>query len=110
MITLFAYGTLQHEDIQLDLFQRTLDGSRDRLTGYRLTAINLADAEGRLQQYPIIYPTADPADVVEGTRFLITEDDLQKADDYEGESYRRVEVILDSGQLAWVYAAATLIA
>ena len=105
MFTLFAYGTLQREDIQLDLFQRTLEGTRDRLTGYRLTAINLAAADGELQQYPIIYPTADPTDIVEGTRFQITGDDLQKADEYEGEAYQRAEVILESGQLAWVYTA-----
>jgi len=105
MFTLFAYGTLQREDIQLDLFQRTLAGEPDRLRGYRLTAINLATANGRLQQYPIIYPTGDPSDIVEGQRFEITADDLQKADEYEGESYQRVEVVLESSRLAWVYAA-----
>ena len=104
MFTLFAYGTLQREDIQLDLFQRMLDGTPDRLMGYRLTAINLATGGG-LQQYPIIYPTADPTDIIEGMRFQVTEDELQKADEYEGESYQRVEVILESGRVAWVYSA-----
>jgi len=105
MFTLFAYGTLQREDIQLDLFQRTLEGMPDRLAGYRLTAINLASADGRLQQYPVIYPTANAADIVDGTRYEVTGDDLEKADEYEGEFYQRMEVILESGRLAWVYTA-----
>jgi len=107
MFTLFAYGTLQRQDIQLDVFQRTLEGVPDQLAGYRMTAINLAAGDGGYQQYPAIYATGDPRDVVEGQRFQITAAELALADEYEGESYQRIEVILASAQLAWVYAAAT---
>jgi gamma-glutamylcyclotransferase (GGCT)/AIG2-like uncharacterized protein YtfP len=107
MAALFAYGTLQREDIQMDLFERTLEGVADRLAGFQLTAINLATGDGRYQQYPVIFATGNSNDVVEGIRFAVTEEDLLKADEYEGESYQRAEVILESGQLAWVYVAAT---
>ena len=107
MFTLFTYGTLQREDIQVDLFQRTLDGVPDRLVGYQMTAINLAAGDGRYQQYPVIFPTGNLEDVVEGVRFQITEEEMLRADEYEGESYHRAEVILESGRLAWVYVAAT---
>jgi gamma-glutamylcyclotransferase (GGCT)/AIG2-like uncharacterized protein YtfP len=107
MANLFAYGTLQREDIQMDLFQKTLEGIPDRLTGYAKTAINLAAGDGRYTQYPVIYPTGDLNDVVEGMRYQVTEDELQQIDEYEGESYARMEVILESAKLAWVYVAAT---
>jgi gamma-glutamylcyclotransferase (GGCT)/AIG2-like uncharacterized protein YtfP len=107
MANLFSYGTLQREDIQLDLFQRVLEGDPDRLAGYAKTAINLATGDGRYAQYPAIYPTGDLNDVVDGMRYQLTEDELQQADEYEGESYQRMEVILDSTKLAWVYVAAT---
>jgi gamma-glutamylcyclotransferase (GGCT)/AIG2-like uncharacterized protein YtfP len=107
MANLFAYGTLQREDIQLDLFQRTLEGEPDSLAGYAKTAINLDTGNGQYAQYPVIYPTGDLNDVVEGTRYQVSEDELQKADEYEGESYRRAEVILGSAKLVWVYVAAT---
>ena len=107
MFTLFAYGTLQRPDIQLDLFQRTLQGVPDRLVGYRITAINLATGDGHYQQYPAIYATGDPRDVVEGQRFQLTAAELQKADEYEGESYQRVGVMLASVRPAWVYTVAT---
>ena len=91
----------------MDVFQRTLEGVPDQLAGYAKTAINLATGDGRYTQYPVIYPTGDLNDVVEGMRYQLTEDELQQADEYEGESYERMEVIPESAKLSWVYVAAT---
>ena len=35
----------------------------------------------------------------------MTEDELEAADEYEVELYRRIEVQLQSGRAAWVYVA-----
>lgn len=34
MIKLFTYGTLQHDDVQENLFGRALDGTPEKLIGY----------------------------------------------------------------------------
>jgi gamma-glutamylcyclotransferase (GGCT)/AIG2-like uncharacterized protein YtfP len=49
--------------------------------------------------------TGDPTDRIEGTVFLITEDELAAADTYEVLDYTRIQVSLQSGTDAWVYVA-----
>ncbi|MFF4734771.1 hypothetical protein ACFY2W_02555 [Streptomyces sp. NPDC001262] len=57
--------------------------------------------------HPILEPTGDPADGVEGSALLVTDDELAAAaDDYEVADYRRTLVPLASGAEAWVYAPA----
>ncbi len=94
---LFTYGTLQDGRIQLTLFKRKLAGSPDSLLGY---ALGLEKVDGL---YPVIFPTLDKSDRILGKVYEITMDELKKADDYEGEDYQRIQVVLGSGINAWAY-------
>ncbi|RZJ94194.1 MAG: gamma-glutamylcyclotransferase, partial [Brevundimonas sp.] len=59
-----------------------------------------------LDRHPIVRPSETPGAGVDGTLFFITQPELDAADVYEAEDYRRVEVTLTSGRTAWVYIAA----
>ena len=61
MIKLFTYGTLQHTDIQEDLFGRRLVGTPETLVGYALQEIQIEEEFGVIQ-YPIITATQNPED------------------------------------------------
>lgn len=107
---LFSYGTLRESCVQNELFGRRLVGSTDRLTGYRLKEIEIADvdflANGGDVCQQTLAATGEFADTVEGTVFEITYDELLLADEYEPAEYRRAEVTLVSGKEAWIYLAA----
>ena len=53
--------------------------------------------------HPILSYTGNEKDKVIGTVFKITLDELLKADGYEVDDYKRVEVTLVSGIKSWVY-------
>ena len=57
MQKLFTYGTLQHDDVQEDLFGRTLQGTPETLVGYVLSEIRIEEEFG-LVHYPIIMEKA----------------------------------------------------
>ncbi|WP_348810988.1 gamma-glutamylcyclotransferase family protein [Flavobacterium maritimum] len=105
MQKLFTYGTLQHDDVQENLFGRTLEGTPETLVGYELKEIRIEEEFG-LVHYPIIVETNNPDDTINGIVYEITMRDLHQADKYEGLHYRRVEVHLQSNQKAWAYSAA----
>ena len=46
MIKLFTYGTLQHEDVQENLFGRVLKGTPEKLIGYVLKRIQIEEEFG----------------------------------------------------------------
>jgi hypothetical protein len=50
--------------------------------------------------------TGRAADVVSGTVFAVTADELQNADKYEVAAVKRVAVVLQSGVRAWAYVDA----
>jgi gamma-glutamylcyclotransferase (GGCT)/AIG2-like uncharacterized protein YtfP len=107
---LFAYGTLQQPEVQLDTFGRLLDGDDDALPGY---TVDYAEIEDRrvvdlsgLSVHPVVRETGDPLDKVVGRALLVTEEELDAADEYEVALYRRVTVVLASGRPAWVYVGA----
>ncbi|GAC1046285.1 gamma-glutamylcyclotransferase family protein [Rhizobium sp. No.120] len=106
-VLLFSYGTLQLEKVQLSIFARLLKGWEDVLLGFRMTTVELTDASviglSGQTSFPIAAPSDDPADVVEGTAYEVTERELLAADAYEGSAYQRIEVVLASGQIAWIY-------
>jgi gamma-glutamylcyclotransferase (GGCT)/AIG2-like uncharacterized protein YtfP len=109
-ILLFSYGTLRQENVQMASFGRLLAGSPDALPGYtsvmvEITASGVVAASGA-KFHPMVVETGDPADQVSGTLFLITEAELAAADAYEVSAYKRIEVLLASGQRAWVYVKA----
>jgi gamma-glutamylcyclotransferase (GGCT)/AIG2-like uncharacterized protein YtfP len=105
MEKLFAYGSLQNEDIQKDLFGRILEGTPETLIGYAVKEIQIEEEFG-LVHYPIIVETNKPEDTINGIVYSISPQELRQTDLYEGLHYKRVEVHLQSGQKAWAYSAA----
>lgn len=108
---LFSYGTLQTQAVQTETFGRLLEGKKESLPGYELTMIAINDpavveTSGEAH-HPIITPTGRAADMVHGTVFKITPKELADADRYEVDAYKRVRVIMSSGQSAWAYIDAT---
>jgi Gamma-glutamyl cyclotransferase, AIG2-like len=107
---LFSYGTLQLESVQLATFGRKLVGTADGLPGYEQSLVEIDDtsvvATSRRTHHPIVRFTGSESDVVYGTVFEVTEDELQYADAYEVRNYKRVSVTLLSGVRAWVYVDA----
>ena len=97
MEMLFAYGTLQHEPVQRATFGRVMSGSRDRLIGFEAAPIELD------RTYTIARHTGRADDIVAGTVFGLTPEELAAADAYEAAPYVRVAVALESGLRAWVY-------
>lgn len=107
---LFAYGTLQQDDVQLDTFGRLLDGDDDVLPGYTVDYAEIEDPRvvglSGLSVHPIVRATGSARDKVVGRVLRVTADELDAADEYEVELYRRVAVVLASGRTAWVYVSA----
>ncbi|MCX4683086.1 gamma-glutamylcyclotransferase [Kitasatospora purpeofusca] len=107
---LFSYGTLQLEQVQLSSFGRLLDGQADALPGFRLTMIEITDPEviaaSGTDRHPLVLPSDEAGDTVDGTVFAITDEELAAADEYEVDDYARHEVVLASGTRAWVYLSA----
>ena len=104
---LFSYGTLQTESVQLSTFGRKLKGSPDALPGYRLQMIQITDqdfvATSGAEYHRNLEFTGSTSDLVNGTVFSVTEQELEQADAYEPDGYERVRVNLRSGTEAWVY-------
>jgi hypothetical protein len=110
MPLLFSYGTLQQEGVQIATFGRRLEGGPDALAGYALSMAKIEDADvvamSGKTHHPIVAFTGADADRVAGTVFEITDDELDRADAYEVDAYRRVLAPLASGLKAWVYVDA----
>ena len=108
MQKLFSYGTLQQANVQRELFGRTLDGHKDTLEGYQLSQITITDQavikKSGKTIHPILRFTGCPSDIVEGSVYQITDEELAQADHYEVEQYLRVRGQFSSGKSAWIYA------
>lgn len=104
---LFSYGTLQLEQVQLETFGRTLLGYPDSLKGYKKEIIKIKVASvvnlSGIEEHIIISYSGRDSDIIEGLVFSVTRDELDHADAYETNDYRRIEVVLQSGRNAWVY-------
>lgn len=104
---LFSYGTLQTESVQLATFGRKLAGTPDALVGYQVRMIQITDEEfvatSGAEYHRNLEFTGSTSDVVEGTVLYLTQQELQQADAYEPDGYKRVQVTLRSGTEAWVY-------
>ncbi len=109
---LFSYGTLQKEEVQVKLFARLLKGHKDNLKGYRLSSIEITDelflAKGEQKIQLVATPSNDNNDMIEGAALEVSEEELLLADKYEPGGYTRVQVQLESGKKAWIYAAASI--
>ncbi|MEY8019252.1 DUF4286 family protein [Muriicola sp. SD30] len=98
---LFAYGTLQDPEVQKMVFSRGLKGQEDYLKSHSISAGKVGGL------YPTIQKSADQNDRVDGVVYIISQEELQLVDAYEGGAYQRKEVILASGIRAWVYTEKT---
>jgi len=107
MESLFTYGTLQLEEVQLATFGRKLEGTRDALVGFRLVMITIRDAEFVVKsgtaKHRNLQFTGNASDLVDGIVFAVTMKELEQSDAYEPEGYERVRVQLASGATAWMY-------
>ena len=105
--SLFSYGTLQSEAVQLATFGRRLEGQPDALIGYSVVMIEIEDrdfvASSGTARHRTLRFTGAASDVVEGTRLCLTKAELHRADSYEPSGYERIQVQLRSGSAAWVY-------
>ncbi len=99
---LFAYGTLQDELVQEQVFGRRLVGNRDSLSGYIISSIELSDGSTS-HRYPAALGTGLHTDVIQGIAFAVSPNELKLADAYETEAYCRKQVRLGSGKISWVY-------
>lgn len=107
-IPLFSYGTLKLPRVQIATYGRRLEGRSDCLQGYRLAPLRIEDPDvirtSGQKFHLIARATGDPADRIEGVLFLLTDEELARTDAYEVEAYSRIEVQLESGATAFVYA------
>ena len=105
MPKLFSYGTLQLETVQTQTFGRVLEGTPDALEGWFEREVEITDPEvlkrSNKRFHPVLLPGQGPA--IEGMVFDLTEAELAQADAYEVDDYERVELILQSGNRAFVY-------
>jgi len=106
---LFSYGTLQKKKVQIDLFDRILQGSPDVLKGYMIAPIEIRDeaflSTGEQKDQQIAISSGKENDIIQGTVFEMTEEELLLADSYEPKDYKRIRVRLESGKEAWIYAS-----
>lgn len=107
---MFTYGTLQYAEVQLDTFGRLLAGEADVLSGYTTDYIEIPDQRATdvtaLSMHPVVRATGNPLDKIVGRVLHLTAAELQAADEYEVNLYRRVQVTLASGRAAWLYLSA----
>jgi hypothetical protein len=107
---LFSYGTLQLEAVQMATFGRRLAGTSDALRGFELVSLKIEDRNviaisGKAFHTMARFSGRD-TDVISGTVFAVTPDEIQNADKYEVAAVKRVAVVLESGIRAWAYVDA----
>jgi hypothetical protein len=104
---LFSYGTLQNEAVQLSTFGRRLSGTPDALVCYSLIMIRIDDPEfvatSGAAMHRNLQFTGVESDVVEGIILAMTMKELEQADAYEPDGYKRAPVVSRSGISCWVY-------
>jgi gamma-glutamylcyclotransferase (GGCT)/AIG2-like uncharacterized protein YtfP len=107
MALLFSYGTLQTAQVQMETFGRLLKGVKDTLVGYELTQVEITDPEvlrkSGQQFHPIIQYSGNNKDEVEGMLFEVTNEEIAKADAYEVDDYKRIEVKFKSEKIGFNY-------
>ena len=95
---LFSYGTLQKDKVQLQLFGRLLNGSKEILNGYRLSSTEIKDETFISKDEPeyqlTAIPSNDDTDIIEGMMFEISKQELLIVDDYEPDNYKKITVSL----------------
>ncbi len=107
---LFSYGTLHLQAVQVAAFGRHLVGPNDALEGFELVSLKIEDqtvvAISGKAHHTMAQFTGRASDVVSGTVFGLTPDEIRNADEYEVAAVKRVAVVLQSGVRAWAYVDA----
>ena len=98
------------EAVQMATFGRRLTGPRDALPGFELVSLQIEDpavvAISGKAQHTMAKFTGRVSDVVSGTVFAVTRQEVLNADGYEVPAVKRVAVVLQSGTRAWAYVDA----
>ncbi len=91
-------------------FGRRLAGTSDALRGFEVIPLKIEEpavvAISGKAVHTMAKFTGRASDVVSGTVFAVTPDEIQNADKYEVAAVKRVAVVLQSGVRAWVYVDA----
>ncbi|MBZ5644462.1 MAG: gamma-glutamylcyclotransferase [Acidobacteriia bacterium] len=107
---LFSYGTLQLEAVQIATLGRRLAGKNDALQGFELVDLKIEDAVVVALSGKAVHTmakfTGRASDVISGTVFAVTPEEIRNADKYEVPAVKRLAVDLKSGARAWVYVDA----
>src|SRR5512140_850998 len=94
--SLFSYGTLQLEAVQLATFGRRLAGASDVLPGFQLDVLKIEDpsviAISGKAEHTMASFTGRASDMSPGAVFARTPDEIQSADEYEVAAVKRVAV------------------
>ncbi|WP_347049862.1 gamma-glutamylcyclotransferase family protein [Flavobacterium olei] len=102
MEKLFSYGTLRSKEIQMQIFNKVLSGTQDQILGYKLKSLQIEEEFG-MADYVVAVPSENLEDNIHGVVFDVSNTELLKVDQFESNSYKRVQVKLRSGITAWVY-------
>lgn len=89
---LFSYGTLNLHDIQSYLWGEEKQGRVKQLDDYRLNVYNSG----------IYYIDKEFGETVAGKVYELTDEQLERTDQYEGSAYTREKVTID-GDIVNVY-------
>ncbi len=102
MELLFSYGTLRSKQIQMQIFNKVLVGTQDQILGYKLKSLQIEEEFG-MADYVVAVPSENLEDIIHGAVFEVSHSELLKVDQFESNSYKRVQVKLKSGRTAWIY-------
>ncbi|WP_431242595.1 gamma-glutamylcyclotransferase family protein [Flavobacterium sp. P21] len=102
MEKLFSYGTLRSKQIQMQVFNKVLTGTADQLLGYKLKSLQIEEEFG-MADYVVAVASENASEIIHGVVYNVTATDLAKVDLFESNAYRRIQVTLKSGTVAWVY-------
>lgn len=104
---LFSYGTLRLPRVQQTLFGGPVPTHEDAIVGYEVADLHMPDPQvvrlSGASTHPILRPSSNPDSSVPGAVLELTDEQLQRADDYEVSAYVRTKVHLASGREAWAY-------
>ncbi len=96
MQKLFTYGSLQLPHIQEKLFNRILAGTPDILPDYEKGVLEI---EGK----KFNVANMKTGSSIPGTVYDLSTEELERADRYEGNGYKRIRIILETDTEAWLY-------
>lgn len=102
MEKLFSYGTLRSKQIQMQIFNKVLNGTPDQILGFKLKSLQIEEEFG-MADYVVAVPSENLEENIHGVVFDVSNSELLKVDQFESNSYKRVQVKLKSGIVAWVY-------